>query len=136
MNKYLLKMMLFLLAGCSGHSYQPRINAGNDPYAYRLKIDLKECGMLAKDTSGGSDTSSGYTEAVATDMFLGASTGATYGAQTSDPGTYVGVGAAVGAASSLLGAMSRSQDEKPKQDEGAYRRAYDKCMLNRGHPVG
>jgi hypothetical protein len=136
MNKHLLKIMLLLLAGCSGQSYRPSIDEANDPNAYRLKIDLEECGMLAKQAGGdGSSVSSGRTTAIATDMFLGASTGATYGAQTSDPSTYIGVGAAVGAASSLLGAMSRSEDDSPTHDEGAYRSAYNSCMRARGHTV-
>jgi len=123
---FLLGLMVILVGGCASQTgWQPVVDPYNDPRAAYINQDLMECKVLAQRVSG-------YTpgEVVKGGLIggaIGAASGAAIGAAVGSPGK----GAAIGAAAGGIGGGTY----KGLDAETAYKRAYIRCMRQRGHKV-
>ncbi len=123
---FFLGLIVSVLGGCASHTgWQPVVDPYNDPRAAYINQDLMECKVLAQRVSG-------YTpgEVVKGGLIggaIGAASGAAIGAAVGSPGK----GAAIGAAAGGIGGGTY----KGLDAETAYKRAYIRCMRQRGHKV-
>ncbi len=115
-----------LLNGCASQTdWRPVVDPYNDPNAHRIEQDLHECRYLARQASG--DVPIETTKGALVGGALGAAAGAALGAIAGNPGRGAAIGATVGGFGGGTKEGFRS--------ENLYKRAYKKCMYNRGHQI-
>jgi len=119
-------VMTFALGGCASQTgWTPTVDSYNNPNAWRLNQDMRECDQLARQASGGLMTETAKGAAVG--GLIGGASGAALGAITGDPAKGAILGATVGGLGGAAKEGFSSEDQ--------FKRAYRNCLRNRGHNV-
>ncbi|QPK62768.1 hypothetical protein IVG45_18330 [Methylomonas sp. LL1] len=114
-----------LMTGCAATTgWTPTVDTYNDPNAYRLNQDMRDCEQLASQAA--SSVKETATGAVVGGL-IGAAGGAAIGAIAGSPGTGAAIGGAAGGIGGAATQGIRSDDQ--------YKNAYRSCMRQRGHTV-
>lgn len=117
---------MLLLNGCASQTgWTPTVDTFNNPNAWRLNQDMRECDQLARQASGGLGVEAAKGAAVG--GLIGGASGAALGAITGDPAKGAILGATVGG----LGGAAKEGFSAEEQ----FKRAYRNCLRNRGHNV-
>lgn len=126
MHRPLVTATLLLIAGCATQRpWTPVVDTYRDSHAQYVAQDMEECRELALQVSGYAPQQ-GALGALAGGL-VGAAAGAALGAALGSPARGAAVGAAAGGIGTGLATAGRSESE--------FKRAYVRCMRQRGHPV-
>jgi len=126
MHRSLVPATLLLVAGCATQRpWTPVVDTYRDSHAQYLAQDMEECRELALQASGYAPQQGALGGVVG--GLAGAAAGAAIGAALGHPAPGAAVGAAAGGIGTGVAAAGRSESE--------FKRAYSRCMRQRGHPV-